>query len=76
MGAEPLVVDVREDLKQGREPFGKIMEAVASLTEGQSLLLYATFEPVPLFRVLEKKGFAHEARQVGTGDWEVRFYRP
>jgi uncharacterized protein (DUF2249 family) len=75
MAAEPLVVDVREDLRAGREPFHRIMAAVDSLAEGQELVLYATFEPVPLFRVMAKKGFAHRARQVEGGDWEVRFFR-
>lgn len=70
---DPLVVDVREDLKAGREPFGKIMEAVGRLEPGRSLLLYATFEPVPLFTVMERRGFAHTGREIGGGDWEVRF---
>jgi len=35
--------------------------------------LLATFEPVPLYGVLAKKGFAHAARDIGGGDWEVVF---
>jgi uncharacterized protein (DUF2249 family) len=73
---EPLVVDVREDLRRGREPFQRIMAAVEQLAPGQDLVLYAAFEPVPLFRVMAKKGFAHQARPIGDGDWEVRFHRP
>jgi len=72
---EPLTVDVREDLRAGREPFGKIMEAVGRLEPGRPLVLYATFEPVPLFAVMERRGFAHTAREIGGGDWEVRFER-
>ena len=35
--------------------------------------MLATFEPAPLYGVLAKKGFAHAARDIGGGDWEVVF---
>lgn len=70
---EPLTLDVREDLRAGREPFAKIMQAVGRLAPGQPLVLYATFEPVPLFGVMASRGFRHESREIGGGDWEVRF---
>ena len=73
MAVEPLVLDVREDLRAGREPFGRIMQTLGRLQAGQGLVLYATFEPVPLFGVMEGKGFTHTAREIGGGDWEVRF---
>lgn len=68
-------LDVRPILRDGGEPFGKIMEAVAALGQDQGLRLYATFKPVPLFGVLEAKGFTHEAKEIGGGDWEVLFRR-
>ena len=40
-------VDVREDLRAGREPFSKIMAAVKGLRPDQVLLLRATFGPDP-----------------------------
>lgn len=70
---EPLTVDVREDLRRGDEPFPRIMQAVRSLAPGQSLRLLATFEPLPLYAVLGKKGFGHKAKRHGEGDWEVTF---
>lgn len=73
MAREPLTLDVREDLRVGREPFSRIMDAVARLAPGQALVLYATFEPTPLFAVMARKGFGHTARQIDGGDWEVRF---
>lgn len=66
-------VDVRPILRAGGEPFGEIMRAVAGLRPGQGLRLLATFEPVPLFNVLGRKGFSHEAREIEGGDWEVLF---
>jgi uncharacterized protein (DUF2249 family) len=70
-----LELDVRPILREGGEPFQKIMEAVAALAPGQGLRLLATFEPVPLFSVLGAKGFSHEARRIEGGDWEVLFRR-
>jgi uncharacterized protein (DUF2249 family) len=66
-------VDVRPVLRAGGEPFGQIMAAVNALTPGQGLRLYATFKPTPLLHVLGSKGFAHEAKEIGGGDWEVLF---
>lgn len=54
-----LRLDVREDLEQGRDPFRAIMQAAEQLPPGQSLLIINTFEPIPLFSVLGKKGFGH-----------------
>lgn len=68
-------LDVRPILRDGGEPFEKIMETVASLAPDQNLRLYATFKPVPLFHALGSKGFSHEARQIEGGDWEVLFRR-
>lgn len=66
-------LDVRPLLSAGEEPFGKIMETVSALGEGEGLRLLATFKPVPLFSVLGSKGFAYEAHEIGGGDWEVLF---
>lgn len=66
-------LDVRPILRSGGEPFSAIMQAVSGLSTGQALRLLATFEPVPLYSVLGKKGFDHAAREIGGGDWEVLF---
>ncbi|MGH6956219.1 MAG: DUF2249 domain-containing protein [Caulobacteraceae bacterium] len=66
-------LDVRPILKAGGEPFQEIMQAVGALGPGQGLRLLATFKPVPLFGVLGSKGFSHEERELGGGDWEVLF---
>ena len=69
-------VDVREDLRSGNEPFSKIMAAVAALGEHEILRLRTTFEPVPLFTVLGKRGFVHESEEHGADDWSVWCWRP
>ena len=73
MNQAPHELDVRPILRAGGEPFTAIMDAVKGLGSGQALRLLATFEPVPLYGVLAKKGFDHAAREVGGGDWEVLF---
>ena len=75
MEQTPLVLDVRDDLRNGREPFGRIMEAVASLQDGQAMLLIAIMEPVPLYEVMAGRGFAHETTRTPEGDWQIRFFR-
>lgn len=66
-------LDVRPILRAGGEPFGEIMGAVKGLAPGQGLRLFATFKPVPLFRVLGSMGFNHEARELAGGEWQIDF---
>lgn len=66
-------LDVRPILKAGGEPFPEIMKAVSELGAGQSLRLLANFKPVPLFAVMQKKGYTHGERELDGGDWEVVF---
>jgi hypothetical protein len=69
-------LDVREDLRNGREPFSRIMAARCELPPDGVLRLRAIFEPVPLYRVMEKQGFAHVTEQLAPDDWVVWFYAP
>ena len=69
-------IDVRDDLRSGREPFSRIMAAVAALRDGEVLRLRAIFEPAPLFKVLAKRGFAYGSKAHAPDDWSVWFWRP
>jgi uncharacterized protein (DUF2249 family) len=75
MNKNTITLDVREDIRAGHEPFSTIMAAIGRLDGEQGLLLIAPFEPVPLFHVLAKQGFAHESKQMPVGDWQVLFSR-
>lgn len=70
------VLDVRPDLESGGEPFVRIMEAVASIKPGGTLVIIAPFEPVPLYDVLGERGFSHETARVAADEWVVRFAFP
>lgn len=67
-------VDVREDLRAGREPFSRIMAALKDVPEGGALALRAIFEPVPLYAVLAKRGFTNFTERLAADDWRVWFY--
>lgn len=69
-----VALDVREDLRNGREPFSLIMAARQRVPEGGALAVRAIFEPVPLYGVMSKQGFEHYTEQLGHEDWQVWFY--
>lgn len=67
-------LDVREDLRTGREPFSRIMAARREVPDGGALCVRAIFEPVPLYAVMERQGFAHHTERFADDDWQVWFY--
>lgn len=69
------VVDARDELRSGGEPFPKIMAAAAQTRPGEVFALRVLFEPKPLYEVLRGKGFEAWARKRGEDDWEVLFHR-
>jgi uncharacterized protein (DUF2249 family) len=69
------VVDARPTLAGGGEPFAEIMAAAAQVADGEVLVVYAPFEPVPLEGVLGEQGFAYVADELDGGDWQVTFTR-
>jgi len=68
-------LDVREDLRSGREPFSRIMAARRAVPEGGVLRLRVIFEPVPLYAVMARHGFEHWTERLADDDWRVWFYR-
>jgi uncharacterized protein (DUF2249 family) len=68
-------LDVREDIRGGREPFQRIMAAAKRLDPGQVLVLRAPFEPIPLYDVLGRRGLSHWTERRAPDDWRVWFYR-
>ena len=69
------VLDVREQIRAGQEPFADIMRAAAELGEDEDLVIVAPFEPVPLYAVLAGKGFDHASELLDGGDYRVVFRR-
>lgn len=69
-------LDVRPILEAGGEPFGAIMNAVASTASDGAIRLRATFKPTPLFHVLGQQGWQHWIERGEGADWIVWFYHP
>ncbi|HEX6560362.1 MAG TPA: DUF2249 domain-containing protein [Longimicrobiales bacterium] len=67
-------LDVRADLRNGVEPFSRIMEAVGNVQPGGVLRVRAIFEPAPLYAVLGRRGFMHWTERLADDDWRVWFY--
>jgi len=67
-------VDVREDLRAGREPFSRIMASRRDVPDGGALCVRAIFEPVPLYDVLGAQGLDHHTERLAEDDWRVWFY--
>jgi uncharacterized protein (DUF2249 family) len=67
-------VDVRDDLRSGREPFARIMAARQGLPPGAVLRVRAIFEPVPLYAIMERQGLAHWTERLAEDDWRVWFH--
>ena len=68
-----ITLDVREDIRAGREPFPRIMEAVGRLRDGERLRIVAPFEPRPLIGVLAAQGFTAAITPLDGGDFEIVF---
>lgn len=69
------VVDVREDLRAGGEPFEKIMAAALQAQAGDVFMVRAIFEPQPLYKVLGSRGFEAWPERVAEDDWKVYFHK-
>ena len=52
-------------------PFGPIVEALDGLVGDETLLVVNSFEPVPLYDVLDARGFDHETERVADDEWHV-----
>lgn len=57
------------------EPFENIMAALEKLSGDESLLLINSFEPEPLYDVLEDRGYEYEAANPSPEEWQVEIRR-
>lgn len=68
-------IDVKPILAAKQEPFAMVMRAANSIPVGRGLIIDAPFNPRPLRRVLEGKGFATHGARGESGDWRIRCLR-
>lgn len=65
-------LDVREI---DGEPFENILAALEELSSDESLLLINSFEPEPLYNVLEDRGYEYETANPSPQEWHVEIRR-
>ncbi|GAA4751121.1 DUF2249 domain-containing protein [Flavisolibacter ginsenosidimutans] len=68
-------LDVRPVISSGSDPLNVIMEKVKSVKPGDVLKIINTFEPTPLIRLLEKKGFESYVNAVNNNLIETYFHK-
>lgn len=61
-------IDVREI---DGEPFDDIMTSLEALEPDGTLRVVNSFEPAPLYVVLEQRGFEYETTEVSPDEWHV-----
>ncbi len=53
------------------EPFSDIVTELDGLGDDETLVLVNSFEPEPLYQVLEQRGFTYETEQIADDEWHV-----
>ncbi|MFC6863749.1 DUF2249 domain-containing protein [Halomicroarcula sp. GCM10025817] len=74
MAADTSVTELDVSAIDG-EPFPEIVSALETLGSKETLRLVSAFEPVPLYDVLDARGFAHETERVDSNMWHVTIRR-
>lgn len=69
-----LKLDVRPIIDSGKDPFLEIMSAIKQLKDENVFHLINSFEPVPLYSVLENKGFGHWTEKIDDA-FNVFFFK-
>jgi len=57
------------------EPFSDIVAELDALGDDETFVLVNSFEPEPLYDVLERRGFTHETERVADDEWRVEIER-
>jgi TusA-related sulfurtransferase len=69
-----VVIDARE--MEPPEPFVATMDALDAMDPRHTLLLVLTREPYPLYRALQKQGYAYRTEITMQGTVEILIWRP
>jgi TusA-related sulfurtransferase len=72
---DPARVSIVLDVRGEAAPFAAISQAAGQLLPGEILNLRNSFEPLPLYEALGRRGFAHWATRQADDDWLIFFRR-
>lgn len=70
---EPRLIDGRD--LQPPEPLERALAELATLAPGEELVMLLRCEPLPLYSVLERNGFAWHASFRADGTNEIRIHK-
>ena len=70
------ILDVRDIIAKGEEPFAVIRSTVDALGPGESLEIIAPFMPAPLIEILKSEGFSAQMNHLPDGAWSIKFRHP
>ena len=57
------------------EPFSDIVAELDALGADETFVLVNSFEPEPLYQVLERRGFTYDTDRVDDDEWRVEIER-
>lgn len=72
---QPQIIDVRQLMADGEHPVPVLMQSLAALPPGQSVILLTPFLPSPLIATLQSEGFAARPERQADGSWQTQFSR-
>ena len=70
-----VLLDVRSDVEHDGEPYIRMMEVAQAIRPGETFVIIAPFEPIPLYDILRAQGFLYETQQVACDEWIVHLSR-
>lgn len=75
MSLDPSATERQLDVREIEgEPFEDIMTALEALPADESLLLINSFEPEPLYNIMEQRGFEYETANPEPEVWYVEIH--
>jgi len=69
-----VTLDVRPIIESGTDPFKTIMKTVKEMNDNEMLHLINSFEPVPLYSVMQTKGYTYSSEKHGD-EWHIWFWK-
>jgi uncharacterized protein (DUF2249 family) len=73
MNARTITLDVRG--MEPPEPLEKVLQAIEGFGPGDELTLVIDCRPQPLFRILERTGFAYREQAGASARYEITIWR-
>ena len=57
------------------EPMQRVLETLASVPAGATLLVHIHREPMLLYQMLDSDGWSHSSRRIAPDHWEIGIWR-